>query len=135
MLDFLVRSFIARSGIEEVVLTDRSGMPFFWPNVFVTSEYRNASMSPNTQAKVLRTLGMATLWARCLGRNLDVDLSNGDFLSVSDVENLADFLSLTAEQQELRCGRTEKNRRTNIISLEPVLNWGDLGESLWPQGR
>lgn len=118
MLDFLVRRFIARSGIEEVVLTDRSGMPFFWPNVFVTSEYRNASMSPNTQAKVLRTLGMATLWARCLGRNLDVDLSNGDFLSVSDVENLADFLSLTAEQQELRCGRSEKNRRTNIISLE-----------------
>lgn len=61
---------------------------------------------------------MVILWASNRGRNLDVDLSNGNFLSVSDVESLADFLSLTAEEQERRCGRPEKNPRPNSISLE-----------------
>jgi hypothetical protein len=89
MLGFQVRRFIGRLGLEEVVLIDRVGMPWFWPNVFATSEYRNASMSPNTQAKILRTLGMALLWAQSKGRDLDVDLSVGSFLDISDVEERA----------------------------------------------
>ncbi len=95
-------------------------MPYFWPNVFVTSDYRNASKSPNTQAKVLRTIGMAILWARSRGRDLDNDLTNGDFLSVSDVEDLADFLSLTAEEQERRRGRSEGPLVRDAIKLESV---------------
>lgn len=118
MLGFKVHRFAARSGIEETVLTDRAGMPWFWPNVFVTSEYRNASKSPNTRAKILRTLGMAVFWARSQGRDIDEDLTLGNFLSMADVEDLADYLSLTAEEQERRGGLSAELSPSKIISLE-----------------
>lgn len=118
MLGFQVRRFTGRSGVEEVLLTDRMGMPWFWPNVFTTSEYRNASMSPNTQAKLLRTLGLAFLWAQSKDRDLDADLSVGGFLDMSDVEELADFLSLSSEEQLRRCNAPGQRIGRTVVRLE-----------------
>lgn len=120
MLAFQVRRFVSRYGVEETVLTDRAGMPSFWPNVFVISEYRNASKSPNTRVKVLRTLGVAVLWARSRGRDLDTDLTIGNFLSLADVEDLVDYLGLTAEEQERRGDSAQKRQASNVTHLEAV---------------
>jgi len=102
-----------------VALTDRRGMPHFWPNVFVTMEYR--SKSPNTAVKVLRSLGMVQMWASINRRDLDHDLTVGDFMSVEDAEKLADFLRLTAGEQEQQAREAEAPvRATNVIRLESV---------------
>src|SRR5271156_5788465 len=100
MLPFQVRRFSARTGAEVAVLLDRGAMPRFWPNVFVTDSYRMASRSVNTAEKVLRSLGMANMWAAARGRDLDYDLSVGTFVSLADVEELAGFLRLSAADQE-----------------------------------
>lgn len=121
MLPFQVRRFTLGSGEEVVVLTDQHGMPHFWPNVFVTMEYRNTSKSANTSIKVLRTLGMAQMWARINRRNLDHDLTLGDFLSVEDAESLVDFLGLCADDQEQRAREAERPVRVpNLVRLESV---------------
>ena len=99
MLGFEVRRFTARSGLEVAVLLDRGGGPVFWSNVFVTSDYVRRGASVNTSAKVLRSLGMARLWAASVGRDLDADLATGPFLSVGDADLLADFLRATAADQ------------------------------------
>jgi len=102
MLSFEVRRFPSRSGGEIAVLLDRSTGPAFWPNVFVTVEYRKRTASPNTCVKVLRTLGMARMWAASQGRDLDQDLRHGGFLTLGNVESLADYLSLSASAQQRR---------------------------------
>ncbi|MBL6079991.1 site-specific integrase [Belnapia sp. T18] len=99
------------------------GCPAFWPNVYATVEYGKASRSPNTVVKVLRTLGMARMWAGVLGRDLDHDLRQGNFLSIEDVESLADFLCLTAVGQvewAARAARTHTSRpeRQRVVRLE-----------------
>ena len=105
MLPFQVRRFKGgsrgRKGEDVVVLTDRRGSPnpYFYPNLFATSEYRQTRKSPNTIEKVLRSLGMSTLWATVRGRNLDEELSAGRFLDAADIIDLARFLSLSSADQ------------------------------------
>ena len=102
MLPFQVKEFTSRSGDEIVLLLDRQDGPTFWPNVFVTSRYVVAGRAADTRKKVLRSIGMARMWAASLARNLDDELSSGHFLSTQDVSQLADFLSLNAATQESR---------------------------------
>lgn len=121
MLPFRVRRFRARDGHEAVILLRRGGAPFFYPNVFATSDYRNAGKSPNTTAQMLRALGMAIMWAECNGRDLDLDLVQGPFLSVRDADELANFLGMSAAEQGARYKTTlhpAGQRRTNVLRLE-----------------
>lgn len=122
MLPFVIRRFNARSGEDVVVLARRSGGIFFYPNVFVTADYRNTGKSPNTIARVLRTLGMAIMWAETKARDLDQDLATGQFFSVLDANDLASFLKLTAAEQEAAhtnaSAALSHHRRPSIIGLE-----------------
>ena len=63
MLPFQVKEFTSRSGDETVLLLDRQDGPAFWPNVFVTSRYVVAGRAADTRKKVLRSIGMARMWA------------------------------------------------------------------------
>lgn len=122
MLEFEVRRFQTRVGPEVAVLLDRGKGPIFWPNVYVTVEYRKRHVSANTCVKVLRSLGMARMWAASLGRDLDNDLRSGAFLSMNDVETLADFLSLSAADQLSRVSATRAPAQasSNLVRLEDV---------------
>ncbi len=103
------------------VLLNRRGAPLFWPNVFATAQYRNAAKAPNTTAKVLRTLGMAVMWAESKGRDLDHELTQGAFLSMEDAEDLADFLGLSAADQERRALRSGASSHSpKMVRLEAV---------------
>lgn len=120
MLPFRVRRFKGRStgrkGEDVVVLTDarNSPDPYYYPNLFVTNEYRQTRKSPNTMEKVLRSAGMAILWAETRGRDLDQDLSAGPFLEPADVVDLARFLSLSAADQmaDYQAGRAKSGVTT-----------------------
>ncbi|MDE1150500.1 MAG: site-specific integrase [Azospirillaceae bacterium] len=102
-----------------MILVDRDGMPPFWPNVYAMNEYRNAGKSPNTTVKVLRTLGLLRTWANALGRDVDHDLTVGQFLSVEDVESLASFLGLPAREQEEWAEQQRRPiKKSNVVRLE-----------------
>ncbi|WP_287786725.1 tyrosine-type recombinase/integrase [Acidiphilium sp.] len=122
MLEFQVRRFQTRSGPEVAVLLDRGKGPVFWPNVYITSEYRKRQASVNTCVRVLRSLGMARMWAASLGRDLDEDLRSGAFLSMNDAEALADFLSLSAADQSVRAttARAPAQEHSKVVCLEDV---------------
>lgn len=121
MLPFKVRRFRARSGEDVVILVRRCGGPFFYPNVFVTSDYRNIGKSPNTAARVLRSVGMALMWAETKCRDLDDDLVDGRFISVQDADDLASFLGLAAADQETKLTaslRPTSEKRAGVVTLE-----------------
>ena len=74
MLPFRVRRYRGRStgrkGEDVVVLTDARNLPdpyYYYPNLFVTNEYRQTRKSPHTMDKVLPSPRMAVVWATSRG--------------------------------------------------------------------
>jgi integrase len=98
-LPFQVRRFTGRQGNEVVMLVDRGRGPAFYPTVFLTCCYEKSGESASTREMVLRAIGMAHAWADARGRDFDDDLRHGSFLSLADVEALADHLMLSVEAQ------------------------------------
>ncbi|MFZ6049940.1 tyrosine-type recombinase/integrase [Pseudomonas sp. CR3202] len=103
-----------------VVLVDEEGRPLFLPNVYATLRYRDVGFAATTTEKVLRSIGMAYLWA--VGRKIDLDkaLYSEEFLSIEQCEDLAFFLRLDrgAQDQIVRESLTPPVRR--ITRLEQV---------------
>ncbi|MCY1228808.1 Tyrosine recombinase XerC [compost metagenome] len=83
-----------------VVLVDEEGRPLFLPNVYATLRYRDVGFAATTTEKVLRSIGMAYLWA--VGRKIDLDkaLYSEEFLSIEQCEDLAFFLRLDRGAQD-----------------------------------
>lgn len=110
MLPYRVRRFRGSDGADDlIVMTDREGspLPHYYPNLFISSEYEQVGASPHTIEKVLRAIGMAKCWADLNGRDLDVDLSAGQFLNASNVMSLVLFLGLSAKAQSAELQRAQ----------------------------
>jgi hypothetical protein len=113
LLPFQVRRFFDPTGYEVVMLIDRCRGPAFYPTVFVTCLFDKNGQAASTRESVLRALGMARAWAGARGRDLDEDLRQGPFPSLTDAEALADHLMLSVEAQAAaNIVAAEKPRRT-----------------------
>jgi integrase len=119
---FQIRQFRSRRDAEVVVLIDEGVGPAFYANVFVTSQYVKANRSPNTRSKVLRSIAMARTWAKRKGYDFDEVLRTGEFISIEDVESLADYLLLSADSQNDYCKSkaVALQHSANVISLEKL---------------
>ena len=120
-LPFQIRRFVGRSGAEVVVLIDSLSGPAFYPDVFITCRFVKTGRSPNTQERVLRSMGRARAWASSKGRALD-EWVCGTFLNDSDVESLADWLRLSTDEQaaKLEQAQSPKRRHFKVHSLESM---------------
>lgn len=103
-----------------VVLVDEKGRPLFRPNVYATLQYRDIGFSAATIQKVLRSVGMAYLWA--IGRKIDLDsaLSSEEFLSIEQCEDLAFFLRLDRRSQDQIVQESLNPHIRRISRLEQV---------------
>lgn len=117
---FHVRTFKTSNSEDLSVLLDQNLRPAFWPNVFVTMEYRNAGLSSATALAVLRVLGMVETWGAA--RNIDVSelLTRGPFLSVEQAEDLALFLRLRRNEQDTRADGIFTPKIRRVVNLESV---------------
>ena len=82
------------------VLVDEKGRPFFLPNVYVTLRYRDVGKTITTIEHVLRSLGMAYLWAEARKIDLHQALVSESFLTIEECEDLALFLRLDRAAQD-----------------------------------
>ncbi|MCW2393801.1 MULTISPECIES: site-specific integrase [unclassified Sphingobium] len=120
MPSFRIRKFRSSKGDREasiVIITDLDGSPapHYFPNLFATVNYELVGRSPHTVDKVLRAIGTAKMWAESIGRDLDHDLSEGCFLSMSDVTDVARFLGLSAAQQASEYLSSCRTAPSNVI--------------------
>lgn len=106
------------------VLVDQEGRPLFLPNVYATLRYRDVGFAVTTIEKVLRTLGMAYLWATTRKVNLEVELRSDSFLSVEQCEDLAFFLRLDRAAQDRLVEASLEVRQDNVVRLEQVRSGG-----------
>jgi integrase len=102
------------------VLVDEDGSPPFLPNVYATVRYRDRGAALTTTEKVLRTIGMAYLWAHCRQIDIHTALTSETFLTLEQCEDLANFLrkSRTAQDAELSASVATKPQK--IVRLEQV---------------
>ena len=109
-----------------VVLVDHEGRPPFLPNIYATLRYRDAGFAATTTEKVLRSLGMAYLWA--ISRKIDLDqaLRSETFLSIEQCEDLAFFLRMDRGAQDQLVTESLKTRPRKIVRLEQVRSGGAL---------
>lgn len=120
MISFSIRSFIASDDLPMVVLVDHEGAPLFLPNVYVTLRYRDVGFAATTTEKVLRSVGMAYLWAASRRIDLDQALRSESFLSVEQCEDLAFFLRLDRAAQDEVVQKALTPSPSKVVRVEQV---------------
>ncbi|WP_244653751.1 tyrosine-type recombinase/integrase [Pseudomonas lutea] len=120
MKAFRIRSFTATDGLPMAVLVDEDGSPPFLPNVYATVRYRDRGAALTTTERVLRTIGMAYLWA--YSRKLDIHsaLTSSAFLTLEQCEDLANFLRMSREGQDAEMLSSATAKPQKIVRLEQV---------------
>ncbi|KPY38517.1 Phage integrase [Pseudomonas syringae pv. rhaphiolepidis] len=82
LVSYSIRSFTASDDLPMAVLVDQEGRPLFLPNIYVTLRYRDVGLAVTTIEKVLRSVGMAYLWAESRKLDFDQILRSETFLSI-----------------------------------------------------
>ncbi|WP_413506442.1 tyrosine-type recombinase/integrase [Pseudomonas carnis] len=103
-----------------VVLVDNEGQPLFLPNVYTTLRYRDVGSAATTIEKVLRSIGMAYLWAFARKLDLHQALCSEEFLSIEQCEDLAFFLRLDRAAQDRIVAQSVNSKVEKITRLEQV---------------
>ncbi|WP_168409064.1 tyrosine-type recombinase/integrase [Acinetobacter indicus] len=112
-----IKKFKASDSLPMTVLVDDQGLPLFYPNVYVNSKYRSLGFSDNSIEKILRSIGMLYLWAEINKDDLDQLLFSNDFLTFSQLEDIAFFLRLKREYQDQQLKQHEQLNPTKISKV------------------
>ena len=102
------------------VLVDEDGTPPFLPNVYATVRYRDRGAALTTTEKVLRTIGMAYMWAHSRKIDIHTALTSETFLSLDQCEDLANFLRMDRAGQDAEAQRSVVAKSQKIIRIEQV---------------
>lgn len=87
-----IQSFVMESGERYCLLVESDlGVPLFYPNLFITTQVRNASLSFASMESALSSISV--LLKYCDGRQIDLveRLRSGVFLKLNEVDALADY--------------------------------------------
>lgn len=112
-----IKKFKASDSHLMTVLVDDEGLPLFYPNIYVNSKYRSLGFSDNSIDKTLRAIGMLYLWAEINKIDLDQLLFSPNFLTLSQLEDIAFFLRLKREEQDKHLNKHETLNPTNLTKL------------------
>jgi integrase len=90
--DYAAKSFIMAGGERYCLLVNSiSGMPLFYPNLYVTTQVRNRSLSYSAMESAL--VGISVLLRFMLERNLSLEdrFKKGLFLDLHEIDSLRDY--------------------------------------------
>lgn len=80
------------NGERLIVLVDESGMPLFYPALYVTVHLRGRSLALNTIQNALDAVKALYAWQGYYGHDIDSCFSRGVLLQAHDVHSLRDFM-------------------------------------------
>ncbi|MCI4411621.1 MAG: site-specific integrase, partial [Thiotrichales bacterium] len=78
-----------------------TGLPLFYPNLFVTTQIRNASLSFSAMESVLVGVSVLIRFCQHAGIDLDKRFQRKEFLVRHEIEALADFCQLKLRQEPI----------------------------------
>jgi len=89
-----IRRFTSSSGERFAVLIDDSGMPLFYPTLFVTCEMRGAGLAIHTIINSLTAIKVLYAWQAYQGIELESRLEQGELLLPHEIHSLRDFMQI-----------------------------------------
>lgn len=92
-----VRRFQGESGERFSILVDDTGMPIYYPTLFVTAEMRGASLSINTIDNALSALKAMHAWQDHYHLDLESRFKRGELLLAHEIHSLRDFMQKPLE--------------------------------------
>ena len=93
-MDISMRRFVTAEGERFGVLVDGSGMPLYYPNLFMTWHLRSRSLAANSIANALNAIKALYVWEAQVGIDLMSLFSQGELLGEERLRDLSDFLQL-----------------------------------------
>jgi hypothetical protein len=92
--------FVSGNGERLSILFGKDGMPMLYPNLFVTSMYRNDDQSSGSCKKALEHLSY--FYEICKGLNIDIErrCEREDFLSLQEIKKIAYYTGITKKATE-----------------------------------
>jgi len=92
-----VRRFQGESGERFSILVDDTGMPLYYPALYVTAEMRGASLSINTINNALSALKAMHAWQDYYGHDLESRFKRSELLLAHEIHSLRDFMQIPLE--------------------------------------
>jgi len=86
-----IRRFQGESGERFSILVDDTGMPLYYPALYVTAELRGASLSINTINSVLSSLKLLFAWQDYYNLELESRFKRSELLLPHEIHSLRDF--------------------------------------------
>ncbi|NWB16236.1 site-specific integrase [Pseudomonas sp. D6002] len=105
-----VRRFRGESGERFSILVDESGMPLYYPALYVTAELRGASLSINTINSALSALKAMYIWQGYYGLDLESRFKRSELLLAHEIHSLRDFMQKPFESMVPQGG--------NVVALK-----------------
>lgn len=110
VVNLSIQTFIKSDGERYCLLVDSiAGLPLFYPNLFMTTQIRNASLSFSAMESALVAISVLLRFAEDAKIDLNERFGRKDYLLMHEVEALADYCQL-----KLR-NATDKSRK--IVSI------------------
>jgi integrase len=106
--------FIGNTGERFSILLDDHGMPTVYPNLFVTSIYRNADQSSSSCQKALEHISY--LYEICNGLKIDIEgrVARGEFLTHQEISKISYFTGITRD-----ASRERFNKPSKLVDMKP----------------
>jgi len=107
-----IRNFIMKSGERYCLLVDRhSGLPLYYPNLYITTQVRNRSLSVSAMTTALGGIGVLLQFMAERGGNLDSRFSQQAYLEIHELDAIRDFCQRKFRFQE------SHNNLSNLVKL------------------
>nr|WP_172424670.1 site-specific integrase [Pseudomonas sp. A46] len=136
---YSTKAFQMESGERYCLLVDAStGMPCFFPNLYVTTQIRNQSLSLSAMESALSAIGLLLIHAQERGIDLERRFRQGELLTVSEQELIRHRVQLRLVKNERFGKRKDKyvSPRYEYVRLTEVayyLKW--LANELVPNSK
>lgn len=142
-MDISMRRFVAADGERVAVLVDGSGMPLYYPTLFVTWSLRSRSLAANSIVNALTAIKALYAWQATVGIDLELRFSRGELLAEEAVRDVSDFLQLALPSRNLDKKVVGIRRRPKVVGpsshhfrLSVVAHYlGFLADRLCPVGQ
>lgn len=100
-----VRRFQGESGERFSILVDETGMPLYYPALYVTAELRGASLSINTINSALSSLKVLFAWQGYYNLELESRFKRSELLLSHEIHSLRDFAQKRLEDTRPKDGK------------------------------
>lgn len=110
--------FISNSGERLSILVDTKGFPLLYPNLFITSMYRNDDQAASSCKKAAEHL--VYFYTVCEGLSIDIErrCETETFLSQEEIQNISGYTGLT--QKSALQKLIINNKENNVSSIKSV---------------